>query len=243
MIALKPNIPQQSSHQLISYYGLQPRLDVIRRSDVSGTSLHARYFHPGHKLPVLSEINLTTYPDQQTVAPKYQPLPSPRDPYQPQPGQLYPRYRLPSLPVLPDNRLYNLQQQQQSDFQQSTQKLSQSHAAFQHHRNRRPDENQLPENGTVESENPKYWKLISRGHLEQSQSQHSSSMQDENQPYQITGITQMQQSYHPVLTQQQKSEYRNHTIKPYSESVAASFNQQWFTESTVTPPYEVIHSK
>ncbi|KAL3998792.1 Collagenase NC10 and Endostatin family protein [Acanthocheilonema viteae] len=147
-ITSKPNIPKQS-HQLISnvhgLYGVQPKLDSIRRSEISGTSLHKKYFHTGHKLPASSEITLSTYPYQQshqTIGPKYQLLPSSSHAeYRPKPGQLYPNYHLSS--PLPYNRLRNPQQKDHQKLSQKSDSISQSRVTFQHHI-KQLNENRLP---------------------------------------------------------------------------------------------------
>lgn len=269
-ISLKPDISKKP-HQLVpdvkGSYGIQPRLDVIRRPQISGTSLPTKYYRPGQKSPMTPEIPLSTYPYQQsrqTLGLKHQLLPSPRAEYRPQPGQLYPKYRpSPTLP-LPNTRLHTLQRQ---DHRPSSQRLdntlspSQSRSTSQHYE-RQPGQNRLSvkwEYGTTQSQvRPSYRPEYRPASIYQSEQvdlatqPHHSTMQDENRllsDYRLTRIAQTQQPHHPILTQHQRSEYQNSSVRPsyYSEPVATttittSFNQQWSKQPTISSPYEVTHS-
>lgn len=255
-MTLKPSAPKQS-HQFTS--DIQSRLSVMHQSE---TSLHKKYSRPGHKLPVPSEITVSTYPYQQesyrTFGPKYHLLPSSHvDSYRPPIGQLYPKYHLPPLSSssspLSHDRLYTNEQYMHEESSQ--QFAPESHATFQHHI-QRSDANRPPvkwEYETTKSQHYPEYRTISRSQSEQydltTQRQQHPSVQDEKRPlsdYKLTETTQKQQSHQHILTQQERPEYQSSSVRPDQESNTITtfttlFNEQRFKRPTIAPSYEVIH--
>ncbi|MCP9260255.1 hypothetical protein DINM_003491 [Dirofilaria immitis] len=232
-ISLKSDYPQKS-HQLIPdtqiSYDIQSRFDGIRRpDDIPGTSLPVKYRRPGYKSPspVPAISTISTFPYEQT--PGYQLSSFPRFEYRPQPGQLYPRYRLSK-----DRQLHHRKFYRHGSHRQPSRTLDYTflHRSLAQHLGSMYEDQVRPEYY------PEHWPASiyqSEQHGLTTQS-HDPIMKDESKLLPEMLVTAM------THTQQQRSENQDLQTKPENIAItttsAISFSQHRSNQSTILSSYD-----